>query len=167
MSRHLKLGILTYLDVLWANETRYIGVHYFFMTRKIFKCVWLPVALLTTRKTGPIPQYGSFIFRVFLEYFHTTKTFPYSWNWTKLWKLNFSTFSYKRYSFSSVTEWSFASNKYARLSSSWKYTLKLITRIACIIQVRIVHLHCLTRRGYMSAKPITRWTYSLLLHWWK
>ena len=45
----------------------------------------------STGKTGPLPQYGSFISRIFPEYFHTTDNI---WNWTKLWKLDFLTFSY-------------------------------------------------------------------------
>ena len=55
-----------------------------------------------TGKTGPLQEYGSFISRkfpgnrtrVFLEYFHTTENISVLWNWTKLWKLDFSNFFY-------------------------------------------------------------------------
>ena len=36
------------------------------------------LSVFTTGKTGPLPHYGSFISRIFLEYFHAPrKTFPY------------------------------------------------------------------------------------------
>ena len=38
-------------------------------------------------RTGPLPQYGSFISRIFLEYFHATNNISIPWSWTKLWKL--------------------------------------------------------------------------------
>ena len=37
-----------------------------------------------TGKTGPLPQFGSFISRLYLEYFHTTVNVSILWNWTKL-----------------------------------------------------------------------------------
>ena len=49
---------------------------------------------LHTEKTGPLPQYGSSISRIFPEYFHTTDNISILRNWTKLWKLDFQTFFY-------------------------------------------------------------------------
>ena len=46
------------------------------------------------RKSWTFHWYGSYISRIFLEYFHTTENISILWNWTKLWKLDIPTFFY-------------------------------------------------------------------------